>query len=640
MAVIKENVPGIEFPLQIDRQYGAPIDKYSVFYSQSNAEEYAKNSPLAYVGQIVVIVSSDNNSAKVFVIADTSGKLTELTNTDVSEAIKEEVLRECKTYTDGEIVKVETSVKAYSDSKNSELEETLNNTIENTKTELETTIEQKFGELANALVFKGVVNSNDDLPSDPKVGDTWKIGTPGVYAGITCQTGDLIIWSDQNEWVVVQANEDGIVTNPGESVDENLVIFDGVTGKRIKDSKVSKSSVVDTIDKAHTHANKDKLDTIDKTQSEILEYTDTKVSDIENKLTTETTNREQSDTVLETLIINKFNEVKGNVSDLESKHDTFADEVNNKFNTQSEVNQNVTNRLSDLANKIDQEAIVRTSEDQQLQNGLDKISEDLNNLLTTNQVLVYKGTVPVNGLPLVYNVGDLYLITRDQELLGTSYTRGDFVVAIQQAKVYIDHTDTSIGFWNKTPGDNYAKFYLDGTKNYDSELGAFVVSDTNKLSLVLHQKYEKDGDLINSTDYNVGDYHYGVGNVDSAINVTAPQVSIDSTAVRAVLTSDYSNDPLTSKGGWVVTNHPNTPASERKIYNIDISFEGLTSQLVDCEIKCNYEFKTRSGWPSYTWSNQNVTIDALSFKFKVYKISHENWSKISGGTSWDDIPRV
>lgn len=50
MAVIKPNNSYMEFPLQISRQYGAPIDKYSVFYSLSAAADYAKTSALAYVG--------------------------------------------------------------------------------------------------------------------------------------------------------------------------------------------------------------------------------------------------------------------------------------------------------------------------------------------------------------------------------------------------------------------------------------------------------------------------------------------------------------------------------------------------------------------------------------------------------------
>lgn len=575
----------------------------------------------------------------------------------------------------------------HSDNQDRELENRLNisitgindrvtsfgNQIDKNKSDIDD-LKGSLGKLSGSLVYKGVVRTASDLPinSDQvEVGYTYRVVVAGEYVSgqKPCEVGDLIICVSKTpvEWTIAQTNEDGVVVGPESSSENTLPIFDGVSGKLIKDSGVTIDSIKQDSTSKDDALKNDLLEVIRTKETEsksrdtnldgkieaLSGVVESNKSDIEDKLKAEISQREQSDTNLETTLTDKIDEVSGNVSALELKHDNFANEVNSKFTEQSNTNQTVLDKLSELTDadnglskRIDDEAKERKTEDSKLQDSIGQVQENFtsavkdieDNLLTKNQAVVYKGLIPVSGLPVEYNVGDLYLVGRDQELLGVPYYKGDFVVAVQQAKVYIDRTDTSIGFWNKTPGDNYAKFYLDGTKNYDSELGAFVVGDTNKLSLVLHQKYEKDGDLVNSTDYNVGDYHYGSGNVDSAINVTAPQVSIDSTVVQAVLTSDYSDDALTSKGGWVVTNHPNTPASERKIYNIDISFEGLTSQVVDCEIKCSYEFKTRSGWPPYTWSNQNVTTDALSFKFKVYKMSHENWTKVSGSSStWEDM---
>ena len=76
MAVIKRDNAYMEFPLQISRQYGAPIDKYSIFYSQLEATTYATTSPLAYVGQIIVVVLDDSTTP--YLISNTAGDLVEV----------------------------------------------------------------------------------------------------------------------------------------------------------------------------------------------------------------------------------------------------------------------------------------------------------------------------------------------------------------------------------------------------------------------------------------------------------------------------------------------------------------------------------------------------------------------------------
>lgn len=78
MAVIKKDNSYMEFPLQISRQYGAPIDKFSVFYDLSSAQTYATSNPLAYVGQIITVVDESNKSAKAYLIKDTDGNLEEV----------------------------------------------------------------------------------------------------------------------------------------------------------------------------------------------------------------------------------------------------------------------------------------------------------------------------------------------------------------------------------------------------------------------------------------------------------------------------------------------------------------------------------------------------------------------------------
>lgn len=97
---------------------------------------------------------------------------------------------------------------------------------------------------ADAMKFKGVVNEATDLNVDGiKAGWTWKVGTVGTYAGQKCEVGDMIIavkdgaaYTASSDWFVIQANIDGAVTGPASATAGNVVLFDGTTGKVIKDS--------------------------------------------------------------------------------------------------------------------------------------------------------------------------------------------------------------------------------------------------------------------------------------------------------------------------------------------------------------------------------------------------------------------
>ena len=70
--------------------------------------------------------------------------------------------------------------------------------------------------------------------------------------------------------MVIQANIDGAVTGPDAATDGHIVVFNGATGKIIKDSNVTIASLNDAIAKAHEHTNKTQLDTFTKTQEELL----------------------------------------------------------------------------------------------------------------------------------------------------------------------------------------------------------------------------------------------------------------------------------------------------------------------------------------------------------------------------------
>lgn len=97
----------------------------------------------------------------------------------------------------------------------------------------------------DAMTFKGTIGTKGTvtaLPATHKVGDTYKVSTAGTYAGAKCEIGDVIICvkdgsSDTaSDWTIVQSNIDGAVTGPTSSTDTHVAVFNGATGKIIKDS--------------------------------------------------------------------------------------------------------------------------------------------------------------------------------------------------------------------------------------------------------------------------------------------------------------------------------------------------------------------------------------------------------------------
>ena len=81
----------------------------------------------------------------------------------------------------------------------------------------------------DAMVFKGVVNSNSDLPATHYQGWTYKIGTAGTYAGQTCEIGDTIYCitdgtaANNAHWVVVQNNLSISTTAPSSSSTDGTI---------------------------------------------------------------------------------------------------------------------------------------------------------------------------------------------------------------------------------------------------------------------------------------------------------------------------------------------------------------------------------------------------------------------------------
>lgn len=98
---------------------------------------------------------------------------------------------------------------------------------------------------ADAMRFKGTLGTGGTitaLPASHKVGDSYKVITAGTYAGQKCEVGDMVICvtagstANDTHWTVVQANVDGAVTGPASAVSGRVAVFNGTTGKVIKDS--------------------------------------------------------------------------------------------------------------------------------------------------------------------------------------------------------------------------------------------------------------------------------------------------------------------------------------------------------------------------------------------------------------------
>ena len=98
---------------------------------------------------------------------------------------------------------------------------------------------------SDAMIFKGTIGEGGtitELPDTHSTGWTYKVITAGTYAGNECNIGDMIVCltdgtvASDADWTVIEGNIDGAVTGPTSSVDANVVIFDGVSGKIIKDS--------------------------------------------------------------------------------------------------------------------------------------------------------------------------------------------------------------------------------------------------------------------------------------------------------------------------------------------------------------------------------------------------------------------
>lgn len=97
---------------------------------------------------------------------------------------------------------------------------------------------------AQAMEFKGLVSNASGLDANALPGWTYRASAAFTVGSENVEIGDMIICTAAATtdpvapatWSVLQNNIDGAVTGPATSVDGQIAIFDGTTGKVIKDS--------------------------------------------------------------------------------------------------------------------------------------------------------------------------------------------------------------------------------------------------------------------------------------------------------------------------------------------------------------------------------------------------------------------
>ena len=312
------------------RGIAQPLDASSVYASLGEAQAYAQN-PIAYAGQIITVLEDGeyvpyvlNGSAGAYTLSkigmDTSAVknyvqvVTELPNSGQEQGVIYVNTTDGKGYIyDGSdfqtIFEDTTDLASAVDSLETEVEgkadlagATFTGTVTlaaDPQNNLEAATKQYVDRLIDGIndFTIGVVDADTPLPSTGyEVGQTYRVAEAGTYAGQECEAGDLIIvindyadgTASNSDFLVVQANVDGAVTGPDASTDANIVVFDGITGRKIKDSSVTIASVSDAIAKAHEHTNKTILDTFTKNETELLGEVDSKISTaLEGYATTE-----------------------------------------------------------------------------------------------------------------------------------------------------------------------------------------------------------------------------------------------------------------------------------------------------------------------------------------------------------------
>lgn len=298
----------------MSRGQALPLDASEIYASLAEAENYASTSAIAYAGQTVKAMTEDGKYHEYILQPSEAGYTLEevgaIKQSDLKQYVmvvdalpesgqEQGILYICDTtgsiWTGSEWKNVFWDVTANIDlmgERVDAVEEALDGKapIENPvfsgvvkvgeeEVALKTYVDGLFANLEERCATPAIVDSTNPIPADYKAGQSFRVAEAGEYAGVQCEVGDLILvikdyaesTASNGDFMVLQANIDGSVTSTADvtTVGE-IVVFDAVTGRVIKGSGVQIASLNDAIAKAHEHANKEILDSYDKTQEEVL----------------------------------------------------------------------------------------------------------------------------------------------------------------------------------------------------------------------------------------------------------------------------------------------------------------------------------------------------------------------------------
>ena len=368
------------------------LDFYSKFESLLEAQTYA-SGPIAYAGQPITVLNTDSNKYEQYILQPgDSGYTLEKPGVDpaavkqyvvVVDALPgsnqvEGVLYINTTDKTGSIWKESAWVQVFKDvsSDTEDLKSRMgvvesglaekapiNNPVFTGTVTLAADPSQNLEAVTKQYVDRliagikenstpGIVDGTDHpIPTtDYKAGQMWRVSVAGTYVGQKCEPGDLIIClkdyasegASNDDFLVVQANIDGAVTSStNASTDGNIVVFDGITGKIIKDSAVAIASLNDAISKAHEHANKAILDTYDKNQTDLLAAAQSTAQGLVTPV-------QEQVTALESTVAGKANSADVYTkTDVDEKIGTLTTAVNGKVDGAT-VDQKISEKIGEI----------------------------------------------------------------------------------------------------------------------------------------------------------------------------------------------------------------------------------------------------------------------------------------------------
>lgn len=198
------------------------------------------------------IPATDTNTTYTFQGASNGFKVTpsngETQTVTVSPSIKNNVTKTDATTTAGYIPKFNNTTGVIENGYSVQTTLASSSTAIPTAAAVVAAIDNKIT-AADAMIYKGTLGTDGTVTKVPangyKIGWTYKVITAGTYAGIKCEVGDMLIAINNGpvsgttvvnaDWTVVQANIDGAVTGPASATAGHIAVFDGATGKVIKD---------------------------------------------------------------------------------------------------------------------------------------------------------------------------------------------------------------------------------------------------------------------------------------------------------------------------------------------------------------------------------------------------------------------